>query len=637
MAFTSQAESKEYTNWSIYGKAEFNYNMHSTNGINIAPLCPECINLENGNGIGLGVGAGLLYNSNTYLLGMRYQSGLSLSYSIRSGKIENDKFLGNIIDGNEVKKGIVNYSIDNSVSVLEFEPFIYFYPLATMKTAFKLGLTLAMPITKNYTFSETAGTPNTTLPDGSHSKTYSETVIPSTSSIFLAIPIGLKYDVYNFDDFIISPEISYSIALTNFQSASKWNLNKFTAGISVQYQLSKTVEPDPVPAPMPEAPAPIPVITEIESSAKWNIAGQGISSNSDYFVTVERTDYYHQTPVLPFVFFDDNSAVLPIEINKAPKHGDISADFEGLQNQFLREMPTLLLNQENISISSYYLDTESPEVGQQRLNSTIDYLKSKGINADKIKTKVNIVKSKRIKYPEQAEEYRSVAINYSDINLATSQVMTNTKLEYPNIKLDVAIEPKSSAGIKTVSGKAYLGNKQIADFNSAGSSINITNAELEKQAENSKIPVKIIYTVTDNTGNSKEFTDNIGLVINQKQLPNVINYVDKDASNSYHEYVLALNSFDKQHPYLISEVAKNALLNAIELNKKVEILGLTDDFGNMEYNNALSERRVHTLLKELKIDSEKISIVSPEGYLFNNKTTAGKMLNRSVIIRVYDK
>lgn len=635
--YTNAIMANDYTNWSFFTKMDMNLNLHNSQGIIIPNICPECIGIKDGSGLGYALGVGVLYKNKATLLGMKNSLGVLFSYNSRNAILENQAFLGNIIVGNTVTKGLVNYSLDSKTSTLELEPMVYLYPIFDIPISLKLGISIAVPLTKQIILKEEVAGAGLLLPNGKQANTYPELELPNTASLFIGIPIGLKYDLYSIDNFRISPEINYNIALTDFQSDSKWNLSKLSAGFVIEYRLNKSEIALPKEPPMPNIPVYEEVKTSIECFAKWKLDNTEVFDDSEVVVNSLKTDYYHTVPILPFIFFEHNSAKLPLinNSNQAIKSEKINNDFQNMQNNFLADIFDILKKENNIKITAYYIDNEEESVGKARLDSTIQFLKSKGISSEIISSEVKAIKTKSIKYPQLEDEFRSVKLNYNDINSAYSKILTASKLIYSDLSVELELAPLASAGIKSIEGEVFLNKIPYSIINDLTNTIYISKEELASRIIDNKIIVEAIFRIEDNSGNSKEFAKTITIRVNETQLPDILNYV-QDSSNYYHEYILALNSFDKQSPFIISDIAKTKLIEAINTGNRIQILGLTDNLGDKEYNSKLAIKRIKSLLKILKIDNSKLETIIPDLYLFDNNSAIGRMLNRSVVIRIFE-
>ncbi len=377
--------------------------------------------------------------------------------------------------------------------------------------------------------------------------------------------------------------------------------------------------------------------TNIECIAKWRINNTEYSNKSEVQLNSFKTEYYRTAPILPFIFFEHNSAELPNQNSlRSPIKGEkINDDFQLMQNSFLTDISTILNKGKNVKVTAFYLETENENIGKARLDNTISFLNNQGISKDLIIGTVKAINNKTLKYPELAEEYQSVVLHYDDINDSNERILTDSKVNYSDLDLELVLNPESTAGIQSVNGEVLINNKYHSKIDSLNIIIHISKDELPTIIKDQRIILQANYTINDISGNSKKYTEELRININETNLPEILNYV-KNSTNNYNEYILAINSFDQQSPFIISEIAKTKMYDAINMGKKVQVIGLTDNLGNIDYNSKLADRRVKSILRLLSIDNSQIEITTLDSYPFDNNTTIGRMLNRSVIIRIYE-
>ena len=137
----------------------------------------------------------------------------------------------------------------------------------------------------------------------------------TSANIRIAAVAAIGADVYVSDRFVISPEVSYAYAFTNVLSGSSWNVNAIRGGVHVAYAFGipdAIVEPAPTTAPSPAVPAVIEaprasptVQLDLESTMTDGSTMPGV----DVLITEQRSS--DVVPLLPFVFFDTESSVIP--------------------------------------------------------------------------------------------------------------------------------------------------------------------------------------------------------------------------------------------------------------------------------------------------------------------------------------
>ncbi len=623
---TNNLSADKYTKWNIISRLGFNYNMHNSEQVILPEKCYECFNIEKGTGTGLNISLGFGYVPETDFMGITYLPFFEVGYNNLSGTLNEDNFVGNIIGAdNSVKQGIINFELDNSISVLQFSPYIYFYPFKSVPTAFRIGLAASFITQKSFTLNESIKTPGVTYSDGTTSQSEIAGDIPKTSGMILSIPIGVKYDLFHTDGFTISPEINYNLALNDFHSDSKWKINQFTAGVSVVYNIPKANEPEPIYAPIPKLPEP-PIETEISSQTVLYVNDKLANKNTNAELHYSLNENRIEMPVLPYIFFDKDSYAVT-------KHTNPDLDMISLSN-YINSTSENNNEINKIKIIAVATEDEVANIAEKRMATAIELLKASNIKIENIEKETKVIPTKKLRYPEIAEENRCVYFEMANNNSFVISKTIERDVKFSSLNTKIKIIPNSQAGIDSIKGDVYLDDNFIGSINRDENIFNIDNKYFDVNELSKIYKLSVKYIITDKNGNKKEFyeTANIKQVldnktenINKKMLLN---------DNQSNLYFIAYNTFDSSNPYMINPAAKEIIENAISNGKQVEIYGLTDNLGTQEYNLNLSVKRVQSILKKLSIDSELITIKSTEKYFFENTTAFGRLLNRSVIMFV---
>ena len=114
---------------------------------------------------------------------------------------------------------------------------------------------------------------------------------------------------------MISPEVSYAYAFTNVLSGSSWNVNAIRGGVHVAYAFGipdAIVEPAPTTAPSPAVPAVIEApraSPTVQLDLESTMTDGSTMPGGDVLITEQRSS--DVVPLLPFVFFDTESSVIP--------------------------------------------------------------------------------------------------------------------------------------------------------------------------------------------------------------------------------------------------------------------------------------------------------------------------------------
>lgn len=610
LTFASGVKAQDYINKGITGNIHFNFNTHSLDGFSDSPLCASCLGLKDGNSTTGGLKLGMLFYPETRLFGFEYRWGISAGFDILNATIENDKFLGNIITGNSVAKGIVHYAADAKISTFSVEPYLYFYPFRNIRSSFRIGLSAAVPVVAKYDFSENILTPNASFPDGSTSNSFKNRSIKGKKTFF-TLPVGVRYDLFTHKNWTLTPEIAYYIPVTKFQSESNWKIKHFEIGLNTEYHLSKQVEKAVLPPkhlPMQNIPEPEIVSSDITSTSDWKIDGKPAVNAVN--VDIKKMSFYRREPVPGVFVFDQNSS-------SAKRSPEISASKSG--RMYL-----------NIS----YLDSEKTEVAALRREAVVKYLSDRGFDTSKISTNLNKIKTSAIKYPELREEADCALLLSGDSIAFTGNKLLAEHFFIPTVHGEFTVNPKSETPIENISGKISAENLPEQAISSRETGFSLDSAVKVKSPAN-----KTIYAgyTASNALSSTYFADSLRIEYKIAKDTAIYNLKRSKDGKVFAEYYIAFNNFDESTPYAYDADAVKELKSAVEAGKHIDIMGLTDNIGTDSYNSALAGKRVMAVLRRLNIPTAKVNIISaPEDVMQPNSTVEGRILNRSVIIRIFE-
>jgi len=109
---------------------------------------------------------------------------------------------------------------------------------------------------------------------------------------------------------------------------------------------------------------------------------------------------------------------------------------------------------------------------------------------------------------------------------------------------------------------------------------------------------------------------------------------DITQKNYVQQFFLAYCEFDKAELYAVNEQAVEEIKKAFINGKKIEIIPLFDFLGTDEHNQRLALERANSALKLLGLKKEDVIITIPDDYFFSNDLPYGRMMNRTVIVRI---
>jgi outer membrane protein OmpA-like peptidoglycan-associated protein len=628
-----KTEAQEKTPWAINGGAFANGNLHSAAFENIAPGGERGGMFENGFGIGGSAYAGIEYTPlKNQLFGIPYRWATKLSFSLLSAPLTTDYYFGNVISGNNSIKGNAKQTVDATVGLLAVEPGILLSPFENLPVNFSLGAQLGTPLISSYKQSEEW---TNVEPAGSVLKTNygSEGDIPNKSAIYAALSIGAQYEAAKVGNFAILPEIQYNYALTNLSSSLDWKASSIRGGVAVRYNVLKTIPP-PEPPPVEPPPAPKPKILAL--SAEVLKDGAPVAPGSVIEITVPVNAYITQYALAPIAFFEKNSSTIAM-----PKSDD------GFKNATQEEAQTAIANslknflkvnpQASVTIVGSASADEEAGIAQQRAESVAGFLKAQGIAASRIATNQEISKD-NLRYEELREEQRYVRFAFSNsqtVVLDTVMVLGNRPFESSNAPKPLAVEFTArpvfvaEAAPYQISGTATSDGvfKNLAESPETFSvPVAYTDAVLK--------PVAVNYSIKDAEGKTQTASVNFSIQPRQ-EIRKIENEVVKNDGKPAQEYVLGFFKFDEAKMYAVNSDAFAKAQNAFKSGKKIQLIAMTDNLGTPEYNAQLARQRAQAA-RELFGKNAEVEIIYPETPMFSNETPQGRVLNRSVMVRIVE-
>ncbi len=226
------AQNTIYEGVGIFGS--YNYNMHET-AFSQLPNVPNCCP-EFSSGTGNGFSIGLFYEIPLFddLSGQIRTAFNSLNGNL--SQIENEF----IIYNDELETADIEHILNTEISTISLA--LYGRYLIFDKLSIIGGITSAIPVITKYSQKEVLVKPANygVFENGTRTRNSSEGDIEGVSSFLLFVDFGISYDIpLNLKrSFYLSPEILYSLCLTDILEEEKWKINSFRIGLSFRYSFS---------------------------------------------------------------------------------------------------------------------------------------------------------------------------------------------------------------------------------------------------------------------------------------------------------------------------------------------------------------------------------------------------------------
>jgi outer membrane protein OmpA-like peptidoglycan-associated protein len=392
-------------------------------------------------------------------------------------------------------------------------------------------------------------------------------------------------------------------------------------------------------------------VREIPKTA--NIAGNldiiGIdyqgNRTQDPTLVIEENQVTESFPLLPYIFFKENSAdlnqtamklnteVTQFSIDSLPWETlEIYSNLLNIVSTRLKQNPTA-----KIKITGTNSNTGSEQnnisLSQSRAEAVRDYfVNNLGIHRNRIEiTSQNLPSNPSNPLnPDGIEENQRAEISSERFEvIAPVELNQIEKTSNPPI---VEFLPHIQSDFPITNWTLTISQNEKELRNFAGTDINKIDRWIvgEQPIPEYESPVNVNLKFRDSLNN--EFAIDRKINISQKTIKKKREEIHNDTI--YQRYSLIVFDFDKAeltptHKKILDEIKGN-----IKPNSKVSIYGYTDRMGTPDYNKDLATRRVDETVKYLQLNSANVSKypIGSDELIFDNNTPQGRSYSRTVRI-----
>ena len=217
----------------------------------------------------------------------------------------------------EAQPGTFEKSLVAEISSIGIEPILGYnvYRGLNLHAGGRIGFLMQ----KSYEQKEQIISPGSAVFTENQSRTRNQTSgdIQNTLALQASLLGGLSYDIplSAGGTFIASPEVFYSLGLTSFVSDLDWSGNALRGGISLKYS---PLPAAPVTTPPPAEPVPTPEPAKPSLVASVSVVGLDEAGREIPVSRIVVEDFLqtYSQPLLPYIFFDDNSADIPARYSR---------------------------------------------------------------------------------------------------------------------------------------------------------------------------------------------------------------------------------------------------------------------------------------------------------------------------------
>jgi len=630
--------------------SNFNLNFHDAafRGLPGVPSC--CPEYSNAFGTGYSFGALIDYPINNDL-----QVNLRLGYASYSAGFSNNETIDNIIVNGIGRQGTIEHLLDVSIGNIGIEPTASYR--VTNSLYLRAGLRLSLITGTYYDQIEKIVDPpdRGTFADGRSFRNKSDGDINNALSFQEGLIFGSSYElpINKQKSLFLVPEIYYTYLFTPVISDYDWTIHSVSFGLAVKYRIPAPPPPPPPPPmnpPTPELspPPPPPLLTADIEAIEIDSLGNG-----DYNFSIKIEDFIslNMRPLLNYVFFDSNSAVIPERYIKMNPYETSKFKLKDLQNldaiqtyyqvlnifgKRLRENPDVKITLVGAN-SNYGFERKNKKLSKQRAESVRNYLRDVwGIDPKRMAIKArNLPKpASKTKVEEGRQENRRVeivsrnwALNEPVITIDTMRVLSAAEIKFlPAFK--------SKVGLKSWKVKVVQGRKELASWGGEGNPPEELAWNISTDGDNSPKRGGTIHyymTVTDKL-NQSFTTEKYSMPVEQLTVDR--KRLERRSDKEFEYYRLIL--FDYGKSKLASEHRKvvDIVKERITPDAKVFIYGHTDSMGDEDINKRISTRRARAVARRLKIPVKQVEGVGESELLYDNSLPEGRFYCRTVRITI---
>jgi len=673
------------------GYANFNYNMHIADFVELPGYPSCCPEYKTGNGYGFSLG-GLLEIPLKPSLNLGGRLGISM---LNGTFTENDR-IGNTLvriinspNEPEIRDVKVDHIIDASILALDFEPYINF--IFFNKLYSTVGIRFSYLLNPTFDTREEITSPNDVVfLDGRALRNdFDGQDIPNLNAFQIGASVGLGYELVIGRDSYLSPEIRYYLPFMNISSVD-WKIAQFQIGASIKFPIypakdlpiikDSVYKRDTVMIAdygfteervvLKDSREDI-IVQELENSilertlinesyekqipreAKIYTALETYGINKDGkrqqnpTIVIEEIETEEMFPILPYVFFPENSSDLA-ETDMRLLEEDETLEFteQNLQwntmsiySNMLNIIATRMKENPNAKIivtgtnKNIGAELNNLTLSQNRAVQVKNYLTDVwGINTSRIETKSrNLpVSPGNNDHPDGQIENQRAEITSNDPDIL--KPLTLKEIARSSNPPVVEIVPKSTSDVGIESWQVSVDQKgrNIRRFEGQEVPEKIKWSIEDEPMPQIEEPINVEFSANDIMGQKSSAKSEIALQqLTIKKKREVI----KD-DKRIEKFSLILFDYDKANLTQRQEKVLSEIKGRIQPNTQVTITGYADRTGAPEYNKELSNRRIQEVQRVLRIPEGNL-VINPVGssvLLYDNDTAQGRSYSRTVQI-----
>ncbi|MDZ4746135.1 MAG: OmpA family protein [bacterium] len=548
----------------------------------------------------------------------------------------------NVFPADSVHEGIIEHTIAASMAVVGFEPIIIYQPAALSLWA---GPRISYALNNSFHQREEILQPDEAVFNDTRQKVRNEQAgpIPTFLPLQIGLTVGIGYYIPLRKDktLLLQPQLSFVYNFTSLLENQNWHAHALRLGAALTFwpaSAENPIEVDTTTSPAPLAPS------QLAASLSIVRADAPEQPFQNMRIVVDETIATRMHPLLQYVFFDRNSAIIPSRYVARGKKGSGSFTPERLPDTNAIDVYRNILDivgyrmQKNASITITLTGTLSSEEPKQtalaaeRAEAVRQYLLNTwDIAPSRIAVEARGEPEVRssLREAEGIEENQRVEIVANDVSLFDPVVLQDTirTVTPPSV---VLIPRANHDTVNKWNIDITQGNDVFKNFSGSGS-----------------IPPRILWDVREDATRLLDTTKRllVRLDVNcDGERSTVVTDIKTDVISlrrkrierrgmyAYDRYDLILFEFDKSSFSPAHTRALEIVRERIANTAVVTISGYTDRIGDEEHNYQLSCDRANAVYAALgKRGEVRCMGEAPE---HNVSTPEGRFYSRMVRVEV---
>lgn len=457
--------------------------------------------------------------------------------------------------------------------------------------------------------------------------------------------LGVELDLS--DRLTLSPEVGLDWALTDVLSSFPWKVHALRAGAVLSLRLGGETPADTIRMAPPEVANPDPVVTLDVVNRSGGVA----LNYAEIAIAEERGG--DLVPLLPYVFFDPNSSVVPVRYAQGGDRSIVEESIEGSTLNVYHKLLDIVGSRMTrfpeaplvITGCREPLDdsTSGPALAESRAAILKRYLVDRwGVDPSRITTRTRALpeRTSNRTVPDGRQENRRAEFASSDPRILAP---VNRRVEAVTLKPEsIVIRPTTQ----------FLDDPQSWEMVVRDD----RGEELYRKSGTGTIPTELVWNLDRGMRNdlappgSSEGNVSIALTALDRDGERILRTRDVPVRRTFTSRRLSgevvrdslvertsLIFFDFDSPKVsdFNRPVLDVVRARMRTNSAVEIVGLTDRIGDDDHNRDLSQRRAEEtsrLIQQRIVPEVVTARGAGEEEIYENDLPEGRMYNRTVII-----